>query len=72
MTSEELRRKYCPEQIRLLFVGESPPESGRFFYRRDSGLYQVVRDVFAAVAPSVNDENFLKNFQASGCYWVDL
>jgi hypothetical protein len=31
-----------------------------------------VRDVFAAVNPSVNDENFLKVFQASGCYLVDL
>ncbi len=31
-----------------------------------------MRDVFAAVAPSVNDENFLKIFQESGCYLVDL
>lgn len=72
MTNEELRRKYRPGQVRLLFVGESPPASGRFFYRRNSGLYRVVRDVFAAVAPSVNDENFLTIFQASGCYLVDL
>ena len=39
MTNEELRRKYRPGRVRLLFIGESPPASGRFFYRRNSGLY---------------------------------
>ena len=72
MTNEGLRRKYRPEQVRLLFVGESPPASGRFFYRRNSGLYRAVRDVFAVVDPSVNDENFLETFQSSGCYLIDL
>lgn len=72
MTNEELRRKYRPSQVRWLFVGESPPASGRFFYRRNSGLYRAVRDVFAAVDPSVHDENFLEIFRSSGCYLVDL
>jgi hypothetical protein len=39
LTNEELRRKYRPGRVRLLFIGESPPASGRFFYRRNSGLY---------------------------------
>lgn len=72
LTDEQLRRNCRPKRVRLLFVGESPPASGRFFYRRNSGLYRAMRDVFAAVDPSVNDENFLETFQSSGCYLVDL
>ena len=72
LTNEQLRRSYRPEQVRLLFIGESPPASWRFFYSRNSGLYRAVRDVFAAVDASVNDENFLQMFQSSGCYLVDL
>lgn len=56
----------------MLFVGESPPASGRFFYARDSGLYRAMRDAFQAADPLLNDENFLAAFQASGCYLVDL
>jgi hypothetical protein len=55
-----------------LFIGESPPASGRFFYRRDSGLYRAMRDAFQSVDPSIDDENFLAQFQASGCYFIDL
>jgi hypothetical protein len=58
--------------VRLLFVGEAPPASGRFFYQRDSGLYRAIRDAFRAVDPSIADANFLQVFQASGCYLIDL
>jgi hypothetical protein len=56
----------------MLFVGESPPASGRFFYHRDSGLYRAMRAAFIAVDQTINDENFLKRFQDAGCYLVDL
>lgn len=69
---EALRRKFLPSDLWLLFIGESPPASGRFFYRADSGLYRAMRDAFRAVDPSINDRNFLETFQASGCYLVDL
>ena len=29
---EKIRASYRPENIKVLFVGESPPESGDFFY----------------------------------------
>ena len=57
--------------MRLLFVGESPPASGRFFYNRDSGLYRALRDAFRHVDESINDKNFLAEFQAAGCYLID-
>lgn len=56
----------------MLFIGESPPASGRFFYRRDSGLYRVIRDTFRMIDPSITDDTFLKIFQGSGCYLIDL
>lgn len=69
---ERLRRRYQPEQVRLLFIGESPPASGRFFYQRDSGLYRAVRDAFRAAVPSLQDDDFLPAFQSAGCYLIDL
>lgn len=56
----------------MLFVGESPPSSGRFFYHRDSGLYRAMRDAFRVVDRTMNDENFLSGFRDAGCYLVDL
>ena len=52
---EGLRNRYCPDSVRILFVGKSPPASGRFFYQADSGLYRAVREAFvAAIAPPGN------------------
>jgi hypothetical protein len=56
----------------MLFVGEAPPASGRFFYQADSGLYRAIRDAFAHAYPNMGEENFLKSFQELGCYLVDL
>lgn len=72
VTREELRRSFRPRRVKLLFVGESPPASGRFFYRGDSGLYRAMREAFSVVDPAVNDESFLQVFQNAGCYLVDL
>lgn len=69
---ERLRRRYRPACVRVLFVGEAPPASGRFFYQGDSGLYRSLRDCFSAVDASINDANFLRTFQHAGCYLIDL
>ena len=69
---ERLRLSFRPAHVRLLFVGESPPASGRFFYKGDSGLYRAVRDAFLVADGSMSDMSFLPAFQASGCYLVDL
>jgi hypothetical protein len=68
---ERLRRKYRPADIRLLFIGESPPASGRFFYRQDSGLYRAIRDAFRTVDSSISDHGFLETFKDTGCYLID-
>ena len=69
---ESLRRQYRPERVRILFVGEAPPVSGRFFYQRDSGLYRVLRDTFIAAFPALPKDEFLEAFRDFGCYLVDL
>jgi hypothetical protein len=69
---EALRRSFLPKQVRILFVGESPPASGRFFYRADSGLHRAVREVFQAADPAIRDEDFLQTFKKRGCYLIDL
>ncbi len=67
-----LRRRYRPAEVKMLFIGEAPPASGRYFYQGDSGLYRAVRDAFRRVDPFISDANFLDTFQAAGCYLIDL
>lgn len=69
---ERLREGYRPGRVRILFVGESPPASGRFFYHADSGLYRAIRDTFLAAFPDLREKRFLDSFRSMGCYLVDL
>jgi hypothetical protein len=69
---ERLRKRYRPDRVRILFVGESPPASGRFFYQADSGLYRAVRDTFLTAFPPLQKTEFLDSFRSLGCYLVDL
>jgi len=69
---ERLRGRYRPARVRILFVGESPPASGRFFYQADSGLYRAVRQTFLAAFPALEGADFLEAFRKLGCYLVDL
>jgi hypothetical protein len=71
---EQLRRRYKPETIRILFVAESPPAGGTFFYSANSNLYQYTRDAFEfAFGKGVAEgKEFLRYFQNRGCYLDDL
>jgi hypothetical protein len=68
---ERLRRRYRPPRVRMLFIGEAPPASGRFFYRCDSGLYRAFLEAFRVIHPSITDAAFLSVFQSAGCYLID-
>ena len=72
LARERLRRRYRPAHVHLLFVGEAPPASGRFFYQADSGLYRAIRGAFVAALPDLRDADFLKSFRNLNCYLVDL
>jgi hypothetical protein len=69
---ERLRQSFRPSRVHLLFVGESPPASGRFFYSGNSGLYRAMRIAFQIADPTISDEDFLAAFVARGCYLTDL
>lgn len=66
------REHYRPARVKLLFIGEAPPASGRFFYYADSGLYRAIRSAFINAIPALENGDFLKQFQGLGCYLVDL
>ena len=70
---EELRHKFMPARVGLLFVGESPPAGGTFFYAADSGLFRATRDAFCdAIEGCERFDSFLDCFMALGCYLEDL
>ena len=72
---EELRKDWNPRNVRVrikvLFVGESPPKSGRFFYNRNSVLYYATFRAFSRVF-RITEPEFLEFFQKSGCYLYDV
>jgi hypothetical protein len=72
LARERLRRSYRPAHVHLLFIGEAPPASGRFFYQADSGLYRAIRGAFVAALPDLREDDFLQSFRALNCYLVDL
>ncbi len=69
---ERLRESYRPERVRVLFVGEAPPASGAFFYRKDSGLHRALSTTFEEAFPRLRGHDFLAEFRDLGCYLVDL
>ncbi len=67
MTSfEKIRMNYRPKRITTLFVGESAPHGGTFFYNQDSGLFREVRKAFNG------NGHFLEDFKRNGFYLDDL
>lgn len=68
---EKIRQLYKPKKIRYLFVGESMPAGGTFFYFENSNLYFHLRDVFLSNFnwPKID---FLKYFKSNGFFLDDL
>jgi len=63
---EETRASYRPNRITTLFVGESAPHGGTFFYNQDSGLFREMRKAFHG------NGHFLQDFKRNGFYLDDL
>ncbi len=68
---EETRACYRPERITTLFVGESPPYSGKFFYYGNTALAHHMSSAMRA-AGLLGDGDFLNRFKAYGWYLDDL
>jgi hypothetical protein len=67
---ETIRAQFRPQQIKTLFVGESAPVSGEFFYRGDSNMLRYMREVVESVFGKSGD--FLGTFKNYGWYLDDL
>jgi len=63
---EELRNKFRPDFISTLFVGESAPAGGTFFYCGNSTLFREMKKAFG------NRDSFLDDFKRKGFYLDDL
>jgi hypothetical protein len=70
---ELLREKFRPRCTRVLFIGESRPANGTFFYRGDSRLAKYTCEAFGPQdGPIPEMSSFLERFRALGCFLVDL
>lgn len=68
---ESTRLKYRPKDITTLFVGESAPASGDFFYYCKSDLYRCMKSAMEAAGLGGNGD-FLDHFKTLGWYLDDL
>jgi hypothetical protein len=68
---DTLRASYRPERITTLFVGESPPINGTFFYDGHNHLMvRYMREAIDSALPGEGD--FLDGFRAHGWFLDDL
>lgn len=67
MDVETTRLRYRPERIRTLFVGESAPASGDFFYYGTSAMTRYMQQALKHTGG-----NFLESFKMRGWYLDDL
>lgn len=71
--ADRMRRRYKPDEIRVLFIGESPPVGGTFFYYGNSNLYLATKEAFVTAIPKLRMAGeFLAAFAQMGCYLEDL
>jgi hypothetical protein len=64
------RERYRPQRIKVLFVGESPPSNGKFFYCGGNDLLHHMRSAMGATPDG--DADFLDGFKARGWFLDDL
>jgi hypothetical protein len=71
---ERIRRSYKPDKTRVLFVGESRPGGGTFFFNGDSNLVRHTQKSFEAAFKRSYESPaaFLTAFKAAGFWLVDL
>jgi hypothetical protein len=72
---ESFRQSFYPRKgrVSVLFIGESRPHGGTFFYTGNSNLARYTQEAFARLyGPFATPTTFLKRFSALGCYLVDL
>jgi hypothetical protein len=70
---EAVRQRYRPKRIMTLFVGESPPQSGDFFYYGNTALKRHMQKAMETAGLGLAESgDFLERFKAYGWYLDDL
>ena len=71
---ENAREQYRPRHLTILFVGESPPASGGYFYFGKGTVFASTQRAFAQAFQRTfsNPAEFFRFFQHSGCFLEDL
>ncbi len=71
---ENIRQQYMPDYIKTLFVGESAPASGDFFYLGNNHFCTYTRQAFerAHNIKFISDKAFLDYFKSQGYFLDDL
>ncbi|HWY60445.1 MAG TPA: hypothetical protein VNW15_00950 [Rhizomicrobium sp.] len=67
---EAIRMQFRPRRITTLFVGESAPASGDFFYYGNSNMLRYMKKAVESVFGGSDD--FLGTFKSYGWYLDDL
>lgn len=67
---ELIRYRNKPEKIKILFVGESRPVNGTFFYNENSNLYKNTKKAFDDFC-QINSFSF-DGFKSLGCWLYDI
>ena len=65
---EKKRNDFKPSKTKILFVGESRPFGGTFFYDKNSNLYRYTKEAFENVGIDFS----LAKFKEMGCWLYDV
>ena len=68
MDYEKLRNAYKPDTVKILFVGESRPQQGTFFYLENSNLFSYTKQAFE----NAKIDFSLSKFKELGCWLYDV
>lgn len=68
-TYEEARMNYRPSHTKILFIGESRPAGGKFFFSENSNLYYATKEAFEQ---AFNYTFSLDFFKENGCWIYDV
>jgi hypothetical protein len=71
---EDIRNRYLPSRVKVLFIGESPPIGGAFFFLGKSILFKSTKEVFEEFYIKLFPDpfDFLNFFKNSGYFLDDL
>ena len=70
---EKIRSAFRPSRIDVLFVGESAPTGGTFFFKGDSSAFREMQKAFGKhFGRALGDDEFLAWFKKRSCFLDDL